>query len=194
MPNEQALDEAAAIKRGDYAAASHLVEDILAHSSLDGWHYAPFNKFINSVTHGNDPVLLDHLNEWVRQEPQSAVAYPLMRAQYYFATGWTLRTAEVGSKIPRDIYAMFSEDLRLSAADIRQSISLNPHNPWSYYRLMGTMGGEGNTPELQAAFETAIKAFPQYYQLYQYRLNMLTPKWGGSLHMICMRVRGAIRP
>ena len=70
----------------------------------------------------------------------------------------------------------------MSAADIRQSISLNPHNPWSYYRLMGTMGGEGNTPELQAAFETAIKAFPQYYQLYQYRLNMLTPKWGGSLH------------
>ena len=180
LPNEQALDAVAAIKGGNYAAATHLVEDVLAHSSMDGWHYTPFNKFINSVTHGNDPVLLDHLNEWVRQEPRSAVAY-LMRAQYYYATGWTLRTAEVGSRIPRDIYAMFEEDLRLSAADISQSISLNPHIPWSYYRLMCAMGAAGNTPEVQSAFETGIKAYPQYYQLYQYRLHTLTPKWGGSL-------------
>jgi len=64
LPNEQALEEVAAIKRGDYAAASRLVQDVLAHSRIDGWHYVFFNRFMGNMTHGNDPALLDHLNEW----------------------------------------------------------------------------------------------------------------------------------
>lgn len=180
LPNEQALEEVAAIKRADYAAATHLAEDVLAHSSVDGWRFTPFASFMSSLTHGNDPVLLDHLNEWVRQEPQSALAY-LMRSQYFYQTGWTLRTAEVGSRIPRDIYSMFEEDLRLAAADMRTSIGLNPHIPWSYFRLLCAVSGGGDSPAVQYVFDMAIKAYPQYYELYRYRLYTLNPKWGGSL-------------
>lgn len=180
MPNEQALEEVADIKRGDYEAATRLAASVLAQSKVNGWHFTPFSRFVNSMSHGNDPLLLDHLNEWVRQQPQSALAY-LMRGQYYFATGWTLRTAEVGAKIPRDVYALFEQDLRLSVADMHDSIDLDPHNPWSYYRLLCAVAAGGNGSEVQSVFEMAIKAHPEYYELYRYRLYMLTPKWGGSV-------------
>jgi tetratricopeptide (TPR) repeat protein len=181
LPNEQALQEVAAIKRGDYAAAATLARDVLDHSSLDGWHFTPFTRFMGSLTHGNDPELLDHLNQWVKQQPQSALAY-LVRGQYYYVTAWTLRTASVGWKIPHDIYSMFEEDLRLSEVDLRESIRLNPNIPWSYLRLLTAVSGNGNSKATQAVFEMAIKAHPQYYELYRYRLYMLTPKWDGSIN------------
>ena len=180
LPNEQAFELVATIKRGDYAAASRMVEVVLAHSSLDGSGFTPFNRFMGSLTSGNDPDLLTHLNEWVRQQPQSALAY-LVRAQYYYQTGWTLRSAERGGRIPRSIYAMFEESLRLCLGDVRKSISLNPHIPWSYFRLLSAVSGNGDSATVQSVFEESIKAYPQYYSLYKQRLHTLTPKWGGSL-------------
>lgn len=180
LPNEQALEEVADIKHADYAAASRLAEDVLSHSKLDGWQFAPFRLFMGSLTHGNDPVLLSRLSDWVRRQPQSAIAY-LMRGQYYYKTGWNLRGTDVGSKIPPEIYAMFEENEALAAADLRKSIELNPHIPWSYSALLRAVSGHSSDSDVEDVFELGIKAYPQYYALYQERLYMLAPKWGGSL-------------
>ena len=180
LPNELALQEVAAIKRADYAAASRIAGDVLARSKLDAGNLSPFNAFMGSLTHGNDPVLLNHLNEWVQQQPQSVLAY-LMRADYYFDTGWNLRGTDVGSRIPTEIYAMFVENEQLATADLRKAIDLNPRIPWSYFKLLCAVSGEGDSDEVQDVFEMAIKAYPGYYSLYKQRLYTLTPKWGGSL-------------
>ena len=180
LPNERALEEVADIERADYAAAGRLAEDVLAHSKLDGWQFAPFNVFMSSLTHGNDPALLNGLNGWVRQEPQSALAY-LMRGMYYAETGPNLRGPDRRSRVPPEILAMYTENQRLAVADLRRSISLNPHIPWSYYQVLHVLSRDGNESPGDEVFEQAIKAYPGYYQLYEQRLHMLEPQWGGSL-------------
>ncbi len=180
LPSDQSLDEVAAIKRGDYALASRIAESVLGRSSLKGWHFYPWNEFMNTMTRGNDPVLLDHLNQWVQRAPKSATAH-LMRAWYYHESARTVRSAEVGWKIPTELYQVFKDDLHLAAADAHESISLNPQTPWSYYLVLLTATGQGNTPDAEPAFQAGIKAFPDYYELYRQRLYSLTPKWGGSV-------------
>lgn len=180
LPNEQALEEVADLKRGDYAAAERLAADVLARSKLDGWQFAPFDDFMDSLTHGNDPALLKGLNEWVQKEPKSALPY-LVRAVYYNETGWNLRGTDVASRIPPEIYAMYEANEESAEADLRKSISLNPHIPWSYYQLLHAVSGLGMYSEVEDAFQLGIKAYPGFYELYKQRLYMLTPKWGGSL-------------
>ena len=180
LPNEQALEEVADIERGDYAAADRLAADVLARSKLDGWQFVPFNDFMGRLTHGNDPVLLQGLNEWVRQEPRSPVAY-LARAVYYDETAANLRGTDAASRIPIEIYSLYEENEISAAADMRTSISLNPRNPWSYYQLLHAVSGLGRYSEVEDAFQLGIKAYPGFYPLYTQRLFMLTPRWGGSL-------------
>jgi hypothetical protein len=180
LPNEQALEEIADLKRGDYAAAGRLAADVLAHSKLDGWGFTPFTAFMDSLTHGNDPALLKGLNEWVSREPTSALPY-LVRAVYYNETGWNLRGTNIASMIPPEIYAMYEANQESAAADLRKAISLNPRIPWSYYQLLHTVSARGDDAEVEAVFQMGIKAYPGFYPLYRQRLYMLTPKWGGSL-------------
>ena len=180
VPSDQSLDEVAAIKRGDYASARRIAEEVLARSNFKTWHFYPWSAFMNSMTRGNDPVLLDHLNEWVRREPKSGIAY-LMRAWYYYETAWTVRAEGAGWMIPPDIYQVFKDDSQFAIADARRSISLNKRVPWGYYLLLRAESGEGNSARVEAAFQEGIKAFPGYYELYRQRLYSLTPKWNGSV-------------
>lgn len=180
LPNEQALEEVTDIKRGDYAAASRLAANVLARSKSNGWRFAPFDDFMGSLTHGNDPALLKGMNDWVRKEPQSALAY-LIRGVYYNETGWNLRGTDVASMIPPEIYAMYEASEASAEADLRKSISLNPRIPWSYYQLLHTVSARADDAEVEPVFQSGIKAYPGYYPLYKQRLYMLTPKWGGSL-------------
>lgn len=132
---------------------------------------------------GNDAVLLSHLNLWLAREPQSALAH-LIRARYYRQAGWEARSEGIGSAVPKPIMDEFESDMALAKADIQAAIKLNPHNPWSYYAMMDILSGHGNTPEMQAAFQAGIKAYPGYYDLYRMRLFSLTPKWGGSIQAL----------
>jgi tetratricopeptide (TPR) repeat protein len=181
LPSEQTLDTVTAIKRGDYATASRIVKDVLAHSNLGSWHFYPFDEFMEStIRSGHDPALLEHLNEWLKQDPQSAVAY-LLRAEYYRSAAWAARGDDVGWKIPDDQRDLFGKKLDLSTSDVEKSISLDPRIPWSYFLLLQVVSGNTNSREMDAAFQVGIKAYPTYYQLYHQRLYSFTPKWGGSV-------------
>jgi membrane associated rhomboid family serine protease len=181
VPSDQSYEALIAIRRGDYATANRIASEVLARSHLQRWRFYPFNEFMGSITRGgNDPVLLEHLRAWIRQEPKSAIAY-LIRAEYYKQAAWTARGDAVANKVPPRLMDLFTEDLELATADVRMSISLNPAIPLSYFMLMGAVSGTGNTRALEAAFQAGIKAFPGYYELYRMRLYFLTPKWGGSV-------------
>jgi membrane associated rhomboid family serine protease len=181
VPSDQSYQALIAIRGGDYAAANRIATEVLARSQLRRWRFYPFDEFMGSITRGgNDPVLLEHLRTWIRQEPKSAIAY-LIRDEYYKQAAWTARGEDVPEKVPRRLMDLFTEDLDLATADVQMSISLNPGIPWSYFLLMDAVSGNGNTRTLEAAFQAGIKAFPGYYELYRMRLYFLTPKWGGSV-------------
>jgi hypothetical protein len=180
LPSDQAYEAALAIKHGDYESAGRIAEAVLASSHMHSWHFYPFNVFINSITHtGNDPVLLEHLNAWVEHHPKSAMAY-LIRAKYFSQAAWAARGNGRAANVSGRLMTLFQDDLERATADVRKSISLNPANPWSYYLLLDVATDHTDTPKMEAIFQSARNAYPDYYELYRLRLSSLTPKWGGS--------------
>jgi tetratricopeptide (TPR) repeat protein len=183
VPSDRALDTAVAIKQGDYAHAGQIAADVLAHSSQQAWRFYPFNDFMGSIARGDDPQLLEHLNVWVKQEPKSAIPY-LIRSTYYEHAAWAARGTEVASRVPGHSMSVFVEDLARAGADLQESIALNPRIPWSYFALLDNVASEGESDEVERAFQAGIEAFPTYYPLYQRRLRSLAPKWGGSIEAL----------
>ncbi len=179
LASDQALDATNAIKHGDYAAAGRIAKDVLSHTRLGGWRFYPFDEFMESLGRGDDPDFLSHLNAWLAREPSSSIAY-LIRAAYYERSGRAARGDDIAAHIPVQQRELFDKDMELAAADLQKSIALDSRIPWSYYLLLEVASSYGNTPQMEAAFQAGIKAFPAYYPLYRLRLYSLTPKWGGS--------------
>jgi tetratricopeptide (TPR) repeat protein len=183
LPTDLALDTALAIKRGDYDTATKTINDVLARSHLKSWYFYPFNVFMNSITRGDDPVLLERVNDWLTRTPHSAIAH-LVRAKYYESAAWAARSADEWVEVPDNKRKLFSDYLSRATADVRSSIAINPKIPWSYYILLDVVSGNANSPEMEVAFQHAIKIYPDYYELYRMRLKSLTPKWGGSIQSL----------
>lgn len=180
LPSDLALQAEVAIKQGDFATADRIASAVLARSKLSGWRFYPFDSFMGTIVGaGNDPQLAWQLYEWRQHDPGSALAY-LISAQYAYKTGWAVRGEDQPDEVPVKDMSLFVEDLASAAKGVRQSITLNPHIPWSYLLLLHTVS-DGNSPLVEAVFQEAIHAFPTYYPLYRQRLYMLTPKWGGSV-------------
>ncbi len=181
LPSDLALQAAVAIKAGDFAAADRVAGAVLAHSKLSGWSFYPFASFMSTIVGAGDDSKLEwQLHKWSEQDPSSTFAY-LISAQYFYTTGWAVRSDDVPSEIPFKDMSLFSEDMVAAASDVQQAIVLNPHVPWSYYLLLRILTGYGNTGQMETAFQQAIHAYPTYYPLYRQRLYTLTPKWGGSV-------------
>jgi tetratricopeptide (TPR) repeat protein len=179
-PADRALEASSALRRDDFARARSIAEEVLSQSHLEGWSFYPFNEFMSTLVRGDDPKFLVGLNHWLQQDPRSGLAY-LVRAQYYRHAAWDARGTEVSWMVPDGLMQRFQEDLSRSAADVVKSIQLEPNIPWSYYELLATTTGGGDSSDAEHAFQTGIKTFPNYYPLYKERLRVLTPKWGGSI-------------
>jgi tetratricopeptide (TPR) repeat protein len=78
----------------------------------------------------------------------------------------------------------YESELRSAAADARLSIRNDSRNPYTWAILVHTEGGSANSSAAEAVFQEAIKQFPDYYNLYQWRLGTLRPKWGGSIEQM----------
>jgi hypothetical protein len=156
LPSDRSFEAITAIKRGDYATGRRIAEDVLASSKLQNWRFYPFNEFMGAIGRGgNDPLLLSRLNLWLAREPQSAIAH-LIRGRYYRQAGWEARAEDIASSVPKPKMDEFASDMALAKTDIQAAIKLNPRNPWSYYEMMDILLGQGNTPEMQAAFQAGI--------------------------------------
>jgi hypothetical protein len=181
VPSDLALEAANELKQGNYTKASQIAADVLAHSTLQGWRFYPFNEFMGSIVRGDDPELLKQLDSWVDREPKSALAH-LIRARYYEMAGWAARGEDYASLVPERLMRVFETDLTRASADAQASIDLDPRNTWSYYEQLEVVLDVGNTGSAaDEAFQSSIKAFPNYYPLYKSRLHSLSPKWYGSV-------------
>jgi len=179
-PSDLALEAATAIKSGNYARAEQISDEVLVHSRLQSWRFYPLNEFMGSIARGDDPVLLTHLNIWLKQEPKSPIAH-LIRAAYYREAGWAARGNDVARNVPARLMMQFEEDMNRSRSDIEDSIRLNPRVPLSYYELLRAASSDGDSSDVERVFQLGINAVPNYYPLYKTRLNSLAPKWGGSV-------------
>ena len=179
FPYQRGLAARAAIEKGDYATAERIGAEMFASSTMQPWHFYPFNSFIGAVVPGVDDAFRKHLDEWIGKEPNSALAH-LLRAIYYHGLAWSIRGEKYVSETSEKNLALFADHNRTATADALSAIKLDPKNPYCEHMLLQILASRGNTDVMERAFLTAIGKFPKYYALYQSRLGTLAPKWGGS--------------
>lgn len=172
LPQDLSLEEALAIKRGDFGQADRIAEDVLAHSHLQSWSFYPFAPFMENIVRYEDPALLQRLNDWIAGEPRSAIAY-LIRGSYYDEVAWITRGNDFATEVPYQQMRAFRDDISKAGTDIQTAIDLDPKIPWSYFELLHVAASGTNPAAAEQVFETAIKAFPGYYPLYRDRLGEL---------------------
>lgn len=176
---DKAMAAADALRRGDYQAAEILAKEVLAKSTLQSFSFSPFNRFIGSLSPGDDPKFLEGVNGWISHSPKAALPY-LIRANYFEDTAWSVRGPDFASAVTDEHMRGFRELLGRAEDDVRRSIALDPNNPWSYYLQLKISAARDNSQQLDQVFRAGIARFPAYYELYHIRLNFLAPKWGGS--------------
>jgi tetratricopeptide (TPR) repeat protein len=177
--SKKALAAQAAIKRGDYTRARQIAEDVLARSRLQAWQFYPFSEFMDAVLAVNDDAFREQLDAWVSADPTDAVAL-IIRAHYHFRTAWALRGSGFGSALTRRQVSGMLDNIAKAAEDADSAIKLRDDIPYSHLLRMRSRSGSGTSPEFEASFQAGIARFPGYYALYEFRLDRLTPKWGGS--------------
>jgi tetratricopeptide (TPR) repeat protein len=166
---DRAMAAANALRRGDDAAAASVAEQVLASSRMHAFGFAPFNRFVNHLSQGDDPEYLAGLNRWLKRDPHSALGY-LMRAKYAYDTAWVVRGPDADWKVTDVHMQAFKEGLASAASDVQQSIGLGPNNPWSYFLWLGVASADGDTQRMDDVFNQGIARFPDYYELYRLRL------------------------
>ncbi|HTW75626.1 MAG TPA: hypothetical protein VMD56_11970 [Steroidobacteraceae bacterium] len=183
LPTDLSLEEALAIRQGDYHRANRLAAAVLARSSIQGWSFQPFDDFMENIVRYEDPLLLRRLNDWVARDPHAAMAH-LIRGVYYDKVGWITRGSDYASEVTEQQMRLFKQDLADALGDLGVAVELAPRVPWSRYELLQALSSAGDTARAAQAFQTVVRAFPGYYPLYRERLSELSPKWYGSVRLM----------
>ena len=179
LTTDKAMTAAEALRHGDYQSAETMAQEILAQSKPQAFSFAPFDRFLDHLSLGDDPKLLDGANAWVSSRPQSALAY-LVRATYLYKTAWLIRGEDFSSAVPAEHMRLFEEYLERAESDVRQSLALDADIPLSHLLRLQIAEVHDDPRELDQVFLGGISRYPDYYSLYRVRLHYLQPKWGGS--------------
>ena len=180
LTSEKAMRVSNAIKQGDYATARAITAEVLARSRLDAWSFEPFTNFMNNVSSVDDPNFEARLSQWVTQDRNDALPL-LMRARYYFDTGWFRRGEGYIASIQPSNLKFYDDDMGKALDDVEGAIRLNPGIPYSFALRLRVLHGYGMSLRMKNAFEEAVGKYPTYYELYDVVLETLDPKWGGTI-------------
>lgn len=176
---DESMSAADALRHGDVQTAETITEAVLAQSTLQSFSFAPFNRYMGSLSQGGDAKYLDGLNAWVLQSRKSALPY-LLRASYYYTTAWSVRGEDFSAAVPDKHQQGFKDFLNLANEDVRRSIAIDSGIPWSYFLRLEITAVRGDAQQLDDDFRDGIAHFPAYYELYHVKFRYLQPKWGGS--------------
>lgn len=167
------------ILRGEYDAAHKMIANILAESKLLTWKFYPFNTIIKLIP-VDSPAFESCLTKWIRIRNTDPFPY-LLRAQVYQQTAWQKRGERFVEATGSEHMKEFTDYMEKAAADVSNAIRLNPDIPFSYYLKIAILDSQGNTTESAEAFQEGVNRYPNYYWIYSPRVEVLAPKWGGSV-------------
>jgi hypothetical protein len=170
LPIDRAARARAAIKAGDYVAAEKLVADELAQSRLTAWKFSPFSAFVDEINVVNDDAFAARLDDWVESHPKDPLPL-IVRADYLFKMACDICSGKLGAMINRAPREVYYEKVDKAAADITHAIALRDDIPYSYWLWLRIVGDKTeNSATTDFAFQTGIAKFPEFYQLYRWRL------------------------
>lgn len=179
-PTVKAAKARKAIERGDFAVARQIVAAVLAGSRIQAWRFYPFEPFILAVPDVHSATFAKKMDDWVTQAAGDPIPL-LVRARYYVNTAWNRRGPYFVSATPSDNLDAFADDMARALKDVDAAIKLDHANPYAYLLKLGILSDMGRSEEMKAWFTASAAAYPNFFPLYQFVLDGLTPKWGGSI-------------
>lgn len=180
LPTETARRVRAAIAHGDYGAAQKIFTDVLAGSRVQSWRFYPFSDFVKGIADFDDPAFATGLDAWVAKDGSDAAAH-LIRAQYYLDVAWAKRGHAYSTETAAAKLEAFKAYIDKALVDCEAAVKLAPTDPYAFFLRLDILGGLGASQEMMDAFAEAIGRYPGYYPLYTKMLEVLQPKWGGSV-------------
>lgn len=177
---KKALRAGEAIRAGDFATADQIAADVLADSQIQNWRYYPFDDFVTKVFYGSEFQFAPRLSDWVAKNPTDAIPL-LLRAQYYYDTGWAKRGHNFSNKTEPQRMTLFSDYMVKALADVNAAIDFDNRNPYNFYLKLRILQGNGVSQAFASAFDEAVEKYPAYYPLYEIALSTLQPRWGGKV-------------
>ncbi len=170
-----------AILHHDFKMAKTIVDDVLAHSTLALYHFGPFSVFVPALVLTDNADFRAGLDAWVAESSDDAMPR-LLRAFYFHETAWARRGFAYFNKLSQAQIEGFRDNAARAREDIDAVLRMRDDVPYVYWVYLHIVSAHPNyDSELDDAFAKAIAKFPTYYPLYGYRLDMLEPKWGGSV-------------
>ena len=160
------------------------VEDILEKSikkqtrSRGGFLYV--SSVLSVLADQVDLSLLESLDSWIEQYPESSLAYTV-RGYLYYQYAWNIRGKRYVDKTPQDQIREYRRILKLCAEDIAQAIELDSENPLALLYIL-RVGRNVGMPrdDFEYYFSEATSVVPQFIQAYQEKSLYLAPNWHGN--------------
>ena len=146
--------------------------DIAFEHSLRGAYYA----FRDLAGDDVDKIF----EQWLAHSPKAYQAY-LARAAYRNGLGWQAR----GGSWSRDLTQYQLREMRRYFAkaqeDVSQALALHPQALMGYYLQLNMAMPGHDMPSAKKALARANDYYPNNYLARRYYLDLLDPKWGGSV-------------
>lgn len=168
------------IQQGQFQQVEQILNDAIQNQTLTRGGFLYAGSILDNIFIDVQPNLLDYLNRWIEQYPDSSLAYTV-RAYFYYNYAWSIRGGNYIQKTPEDKIRGYLEQLSLCADDINQALKLDPDNPLA---LLYVLRIGRNTNMSRAVFEQymnkATSVVPYYIRAYQEKSIFLAPNWHGS--------------
>jgi len=126
----------------------------------------------------SDPRVGRALNEWVAQQPNSAMPH-LARGVYRSRMGWASRGSNWASKTSDSQFEGMAAWFNAAKEDLNQAAAIDPSLVEAYCYLIEIDMNEGGR-RIRTLFNQALKVNPLSFIAREYFLHSQLPRWGGS--------------
>lgn len=131
-----------------------------------------------------DPDLAQHLDAWIKRQPQSFAPY-LARGIYYWHLGFSARGELASSVTPGDRFALMNHFLEASVRDIKAALAIRANLGIAWAALINIATATGQTAG--DIYSEAIEAAPSSLYLRSSYAFSFHPDWGGGLSAAAWR-------
>lgn len=178
-----------AFNRGEYAKADALITQYCNSKERlnDGrWQLtgvAPsLEKYFEAYAEWK--IMFRKVDEWRTEFPASS-AVNVVESMLWRTWAWSARGKGFASTVAPEGWQLFRERLQKAADVLARSREKSGSCAWFYEEWLKVLLGLGSGPEVGAAvFEAGLDKFPDYHPIYNQRLWVLMPRWGGSYEEI----------
>jgi tetratricopeptide (TPR) repeat protein len=119
------------------------------------------------------------LSKWI--ENSSHYSPLVFRAYLYANEGWKIRGSGYAYTVSQEKFAEFRKKLELAKHDLENAYKLQPGDPNISAEMISVSRGLGLSRDIMEMwFERGVSADPLSYELYNFKLQFISPKWGGN--------------